>query len=854
VVSGGSRGIDLAAVRTPADLAAAFEQLRGSLSYADLDRAVNPHPGRAPRVLPASTLNNLLHGKSVPKRETTVMFLRACGLDERDPTPWLRAWERIATADLRRPAGATRVHEVRPRLLGVHPAIQVDGVTDELPAYVRRDFDAELHAQITTAAERGGFVLLVGGSSVGKTRALLEAIRAVVPEWWLVQPDPTVPEALRDLAAEPAPRTVVWLDELQRFLDPAAGLSAAVVRNLVTARTVLLGTLWPGEYSSRLASRTPGVLDQHANDREVLGLAHVIDVPDNFSVAERRGAAAVTSDPRIGIALENPDAGFTQVLAGGPELVRWWENAADPYGKAVITAALDARRVGSTAPLERAFLAAAAPGYLSSAQQAVAPERWLDQALGYATTVLRGATSTLVPVAAGMGRVSGYLVADYLHQHASRARRTVPLPAVVWRALAEHHDARDRMHLADSAYRRGRPREAELLFRQAAEGGDQWAAYRLAEMLVGRGNFENALALLDALPADDDHAGDLVARLLSSLGHVEDLARLAAHDPSAAAVLVKRLAGQGELDQALDHFRRWAGQVRGIRDGAAAQTLVASLVNADRIGDATEVARAGGVISCQFLASLLVERNWVADLARWADTGEPTARSAMAKWLATHGQIARLREIASSGEAIAAFQLSRLLTEEGRFEEAVALLRSRAESGDEIAREQLVDVEVHRLSNDGRIDEAVALLRRDIERGILVGFNRLVDRLLSQGRVEEATSVLRQQVDRDPGDFVSELRLARLLAEQGRVEELSARRDRAAFVTELARALGDQGRVDSALALLRPRADGGDLWAAQRLCDLLADHGLREELMAEIAAGTPGAVEALRALPDASGR
>lgn len=852
-----SRGVDLATVRTLADLADAFQQLRGSRSYAALDRAVNPSTSRTTRLLPPATLNNLLHAKSVPKRETTVIFLAACGLDEREQAPWLRAWERVATAELRRPVGATRVHEARPRLLGVHPAIQVDGVSDELPTYVRRDFDTELHAQITTAAECGGFVLLVGGSSVGKTRALLEAIRTAVPEWWLVQPDHTAPEALRDLAVEPTPRTVVWLDEFQRFLDPVAGLSTAIVRNLVTSRSILLGTMWPDEFSSRVASRKPGVPDLHANDREVLGLAHVIDVPDNFSVAERSGAEALTADPRIRIALDNPDAGFTQVLAGGPELLRWWENASDPYGKAVITAALDARRVGCTAPLTREFLEAAAPGYLSSAHQAAAPTGWLGQALEYATTVLRGATSTLVPVAAAMGSASGYLVADYLHQHASRTRRTVPLPATVWRALAEHHDTRDRMHLAASASRRGRQQEAEMLIRRAAEDGDQEAAYPLARLFASRGKPEDALALLDMLPADDHRVRDLAAWLLNSLGRTEDLTRLAAHDPSAAAVLIKRLAERGELDQALAHFRRSDNLGAGMHYAPAIETLVTSLVNADRIGDAVEVAE-GGLFSDQFLASLLVERDRIADLGRWANTGHPTAESAMAQWMATHGQTDRLREIASSGNAIATFHLSDLLAAEGRFEEASTLLRSQAETGHEMARgiakERLAKLELDRLVSDGRTDEALALVHADTEQGNQIGFHRIVDQLLSHDRVEEAISVLRQQLDRDPFNYFVQTELARLLAKEGRFEELSARSESHPFVTELARALGDQGRIESALALLRPLADGGDLLAARQLCDLLADHGLREELKAEIAAGTPGAVEALLGLPDDSRR
>jgi len=66
-----------------------------------------------------------------------------------------------------RPAGAVRVSEADPRRLGMHAAISVPGVPDEvLPEYVPRDVDAAesgVRAKVAAAAERGGFVLLVGG-------------------------------------------------------------------------------------------------------------------------------------------------------------------------------------------------------------------------------------------------------------------------------------------------------------------------------------------------------------------------------------------------------------------------------------------------------------------------------------------------------------------------------------------------------------------------------------------------------------------------------------------------------------------------------------------------------------------
>ncbi len=111
-----------------------------------------------------------------------------------------------------------------------------------------RDVDTAefgVRAKVEAAAQRGGFVLLVGGSSVGKTRCAVEAVKALLPDWWLVHP--AGPAEVTALAQAPPPRTVVWLDELQRYLDGEHGLTGATVRGLLTAthQAVIIGTLWP---------------------------------------------------------------------------------------------------------------------------------------------------------------------------------------------------------------------------------------------------------------------------------------------------------------------------------------------------------------------------------------------------------------------------------------------------------------------------------------------------------------------------------------------------------------------------------------------------------------------------------
>src|SRR5690349_19449488 len=116
------------------------------------------------------------------------------------------------------------------------------------PEYVPRDADngeSGVRAKVAAAARHGGFVLLVGGSSAGKTRSAFEAVAALLPDWWLVQPAP--PGAAAALSREAAPQTVVWLDELQRYLDGEHGLTGADIRALLGPPhpAVIIATLWP---------------------------------------------------------------------------------------------------------------------------------------------------------------------------------------------------------------------------------------------------------------------------------------------------------------------------------------------------------------------------------------------------------------------------------------------------------------------------------------------------------------------------------------------------------------------------------------------------------------------------------
>ncbi|MET9001758.1 CDC27 family protein, partial [Amycolatopsis sp. NPDC004169] len=717
--------MDPTEIGTLPQLAAALERLRHErlLSLKDLAEAATKLPARGGRqpALPRSTASDLLNAKSVPEAVTVVTFLAACGIREEEAQrPWLQALERVAAQYQRRPAGAVKVRDSRPRMLGVHAAIQTTQPSNdaqpgpdegELPVYVPRDFDTDLRAKLTHARQQGGFVLLTGDSSVGKTRALFEAIQHVVPDWWLLHPHDA--EALRKFAAHPTGRTVVWLDELQGYLDSAEGVPAGQARDLIAAGVVLVATCWPSEHNKRVALPVDDQPDPYANDRRLLGLADVLHVPDALSTYERRRAEDLAgTDRRIRVALDTPDAGFTQVMAAGPELIRHC-NQAPAYAKAIITAALDARRVGAHAPLTHDYLADAAPGYLNDREIATATPDWFEYALDYATRLLHGATAALTPVPASMGAIAGYQVADYLHQYALHARRNEHLPGTAWHALTRHHHPDDTQRLANNADRRGRYHEALMLYLQLINRGDEPAARSLANLLVNH-------------------------------GQVEELRTRANNGDGAAAYrLADLLLKQGQAEDAIQLLRAHADN-----------------------GDWSIAYR---------LAELLAEQGQVEQLRVHADNGNRAAAYRLADLLVKQGQmddaIQLLRAHADNDDWFATYRLASLLVEQGQMDDAIQLLRAHADNGDKAAADRLASL----LVEQGQMDDAIQLLRAHADNRDWSIADQLTDLLVKQGQMDDAIQLLRAHADN--GDKAAADRLASLLAEQGKLEQLCVRAD-----------------------------------------------------------------------------
>jgi hypothetical protein len=440
-------------------------------------------------------------------------------------------WARAAA---HRPPGRL-ITEVDSVNLEVHRAMPAkDGDADVLPTYILRAHDHALDDAVVAALNSGrsSVVMLISDSTSGKTRAMFEALHrpvqigssvtgqrvttSLASAGWLVWPDitPISPQLFLDALDFVQPRTVIWLNEAQRYLiDPdhdTATVIAARLRVLLSdplrAPILVMGTLWP-EYQNQLVRRPdPNAPDHFAAARALLA-GCAVPVPNTFTGTDLKAARACT-DTRIRGALNTADmrsagrrqatrVSLTQLLAGVPALLELHATASTPVS-AVLNAAMDARRLGHSEWLPIAFLYQAAPAYLTEEEQRTyltAPD-WFTTALDVLTAPLSAASACALyrrPILPGQSSDNVVKLEDFLDQHGRRTRSGQVPPQGFWDAALEHAASPQDLHqLARSAQERLRLRIAHTLWLRAAQAGDIWAWTRLALLQDMAGHHDEA--------------------------------------------------------------------------------------------------------------------------------------------------------------------------------------------------------------------------------------------------------------------------------------------------------------------------------------------------------------------------
>ncbi|MFE5860226.1 hypothetical protein ACFQ77_06650 [Streptomyces virginiae] len=439
-------------------------------------------PGSVPS---QKTVMGLARAFKLPEDELLDLLAMAAGQPTGITAPTARG--------VGRPIGHWEPHE-----LEVHPAGRGEAIPGlatsggrALPSYVTRVHDRVL-ADAVQHAEAGHsrIVVLVGTSSTGKTRACWEAVQPLATRGWrLWHPfEPTRAEAVLAELGQVVPRTVVWLNEAQHYLgDSASGerIAAAVHRLLVDEErgpVLVLGTLWP-EYARRFTTLpTPDQVDPHSRVRELLATC-TVTVPDAFDARALAAAAALAKqgDRLLADALTRAlDSGrLTQDLAGAPELLRCYEQATPP-ARALLDAAMDARRLGVGLYLSQIFLTDAATDYLSqsdydrlTADNGLLADDWAESAYAELAELVHGKQAPLPRTAPRPPRrppaspsearsvpappTPGYRLADYLDQHGRTTRRSLCPPDSFWHAAYTHLTHRDDLEsltrAADGRYR-----------------------------------------------------------------------------------------------------------------------------------------------------------------------------------------------------------------------------------------------------------------------------------------------------------------------------------------------------------------------------------------------------------------
>jgi hypothetical protein len=465
-----------------------------------------------------------------------------------------------------------RVRELTdPVLLGVHPAAR-DGA-GQVPAYVGRDVDD----RVAEALRDGGFVLLSGESTAGKTRVAYEAVRRALPDHHLIAPASresvrTVVETVVDQR-----RCVVWLDDVERFFG-AQGLTVPLLHRMLAADAVVVGTIRVSELDRFGARHEAGLGDGERDGwrtaREVLRLAVEIPLTRRWSVAELDRAGRST-DRRVRSALRMTDTfGLAELLADGPELARDWRNAwrpgGQPRGAALVAAAIDCRRAGLSDPVPIDLLAALAEHYLDAHGGPTLRPEPLDAAVAWATRPARGASSLLMP--AGEDRVLAF---DYLIDLVSE-----PIPVPVWLAMVDWSDPEQALGVGLTARRVSRFEAAAAALGKAAEAGVPGAKAAEAELIGSGGDPERAVALLTetlaGLSPDDPEAlgmRGMLARFTQTINEpkvasrmfaellADCRARLGPDHPDTLEVRLQAAIQQGESQAYPEAVRRLAALV-----------------------------------------------------------------------------------------------------------------------------------------------------------------------------------------------------------------------------------------------------------------------------------------------------
>ncbi|MFC5031661.1 transcriptional regulator [Streptomyces sp. DSM 41987] len=806
--------------------------------------------------------------------------------DHADEREAARADERPVVGVVGRPIAQCRPHD-----LGVHPAVDAPRHASDyhsprrtdrqprteprLPGYVRRPHDAALADLVAAAAAgRSRMAVLVGSSSTGKTRACWEAVQPLAEQGWLVWDPryPSHPEAALAQTERVVPHTVVWLNEAQHYLGAGSGTGerlAAALHLLLTdparAPVLVLGTLWSSY--SRAYCVLPGSVgpDPHPQARQLLADRQIV-LPDAFDRKSIKAAEALAAagDEQLAHALQHAgDGRLAQFLAGAPELLRRYRSASPP-ARALLQAAMDARRLGVGLHVPLAFLVEAAEDYLTDDERDALEDHWFEQALadtgepvhGNLAPLRRARPRTVREGPDGTGGPGGSpavngppapacRLADYLEQHGAGARRRLCPPTSFWAAAHEHLGDPDELRLlARAAGHRDRALWARRLLARAVEAGSTESLSRLAEQFEQSGDRAAAETLyLRAAEAGDRDGLLRLARERERAGRCEEAERFARQGID---------ANRGFVLYELAMLRAERGGPAGCEDLLRQAAAAGHDYALEKLAVSRE--RAGDLAEALVLARLAADSDQPGVLRRLAMDREFAGDLTTAEAL--------FCEAADAGCTYSLYSLIALREKAGDRAEAERLVRQAADAGDTDALRRLAAVR----KAAGDVVAAENLFREAADAGSVAALDGMA--LLREDLGDHVGAEHYAQRAADAGMTYSLFRLAEKRKKAGdrdRAEELVLRAARVESVRtralqEIALLREETGDRDGAERAARQAAEAGSTQALVELADMRERASGRcggdgaEELFEEAAAeGDPYALGRLVRMREEAG-
>ncbi|MER5474418.1 hypothetical protein [Streptomyces sp. NPDC002685] len=794
-------------------------------------------------------------------------------------------------------------HDLEVHPAGVQSTLDADGARGRrmLSGYVRRTHDGLLATAVHDAVQgRSQMVVLVGSSSTGKTRACWEAVQPLAEKGWrLWHPyDPSRADAALEELHTVGPRTVVWLNEAQHYLgDPRLGEQvASAVRTLLNDQergpVLILGTLWP-EYADLYAALpTPGSPDPYSSTRELLA-ARTVLVPDTFDAEALQVARSLAQqgDRLLADTLTRTTAEgrVAQDLAGAPELLRRYEHAT-PAARALLEAAMDARRLGVRLHLPQAFLIDAVDDYLTETDYDALDENWVEESFADLARPVHGKQTPLrrvrhrparrltaeTPAGGGSGTTAGagpvYRLADFLEEQGRTVRRALCPPASFWFAAHTHlTDPGDLHFLGLAAERRRRLQWAHRLYRQAIYQGSVDALQDLAEMRWKVGDVQGAGDLAQrAAEAGSTSVLRWFAEGLEELGDLKGAElqwqKLADADQAGALFRLADLrerTGDREGAEAVAQSAADNGDSSVLRELALRRDTVGDRTGAEALaqraydaGDAKAIGhlavlrqKAGEPKAAESLAQRAADTGDTSVLIRVADLRMDTGDR--------EGAQALCQRAADLGDTGALIRLAGLRAADGDHEGAEVLMQRAADADNTWALGRLASLR----EAAGDLEGAEALAQRAAEAKDTRGLFRLASMRLETGDRQGAETLARRAAD--AGDHGVLFRLACLRERAGdhpSAEVLAQRAVDTGDPGALLRLAGlreEAGDRAGAGTLIQRAADRGDPEALLRLADLREETGDREgaePLVRRAAdAGHPAALIRLASLRERAG-